>query len=321
MDIVYRIRGARDLTPTEQHLATSVLSLGDRVQGYTIKELAQVTATSIASIHRLCRKLGLEGFKELKVELARSEARRGATVGTVDINFPFQAGETADAIAPRMELLYEETLRETRETLEAAEVDRAAALIAAAEEVDIYTCSHNLYPANMFCDRLLSAGRRATCHESAERQIRTALGADARHVAVMISYSGAAPGIAGYTPVLKERGCPIILIGTPHAARLHPGLDAYLKVSDNESLSHRITQFASHIAVQYALDTLFGCFFARTYEESLAFLERSFPYMRHPAEATPASMIRAGVAQSPTGPGEGVVAAGDSTLDLIQSLR
>ena len=68
MDIVYRIRGARDLTPTEQHLANTVLAMGERVQDFTIKELASATSTSIASIHRLCRKLGLEGYKELKVE-------------------------------------------------------------------------------------------------------------------------------------------------------------------------------------------------------------------------------------------------------------
>ena len=36
----------------------------------------------------LLKKLGLEGFKELKVELARSEARRVDQKGEVDINFP-----------------------------------------------------------------------------------------------------------------------------------------------------------------------------------------------------------------------------------------
>ena len=169
MDIVYRIRGARNLTPTEQHLANTVLAMGERVQDFTIKELASATSTSIASIHRLCRKLGLEGYKELKVELARSEARRVVPADAVDINFPFKAGETARDIGPRMELLYAKTLRETREMLDADEIDRAAELIDRAGQVDIYTTSHNLYPANMFCDRLLSAGRSATCHESLER--------------------------------------------------------------------------------------------------------------------------------------------------------
>ena len=107
----------------------------------------------------------------------------------------------------------------------------------------------------MFCDRLLSAGKQATCHESGERQVRCALAADSGHLALFISYSGLAPHINNLLPILVERGCPATLIGTPRAARLHPGLTAYLLVGDRESLQHRITQYASHIAVQYVLDT------------------------------------------------------------------
>lgn len=315
MDIVYRIRGARDLTPTEQHLANTVLAMGERVQDFTIKELASATSTSIASIHRLCRKLGLEGYKELKVELARSEARRVAPADAVDINFPFKAGETARDIGPRMELLYAKTLRETREMLDADEIDRAAELIESAGQVDIYTTSHNLYPANMFCDRLLSAGRSATCHESLERQTRTALAATEEHVAVMISYSGLADQIFRLLPVLRERACPVILIGTPYAARRHPGLAAYLHVSDSESLRNRITQFASHIAVQYALDTLFSCFFARAYREGLSFLRDSLPYLGHTDET--GALRHVGL--SPSGPGEAPSAG--TALDMLQSMR
>lgn len=148
--------------------------------------------------------------------------------------------------------------------------------------IDIYTQSHNLHPAQMFCDRLLSAGRNATCHESPERLVRTALATGASHAAVAISYSGLNQQLATLLPILAERGCPVVFIGTAAAQRLHPGLTAYLTVSDREHLQDRITQFASHIAVQYALDALYGCLFARDYERSIAFLERSLPYTRLP---------------------------------------
>lgn len=137
MDIRKQLREARGLTPTEAQLARTVLAMGERIQQTSIKELASASATSIATVHRLCKKLGLEGFKELKVELAR-----------------------------------------------------AADLVRGAEVVDVYTQSHNLYPAQMLCDRLLSAGRPTTCHEGFERQVRNALLSDAGHAAVMISYSG-----------------------------------------------------------------------------------------------------------------------------------
>lgn len=278
MGIKQRIREGRGFTPTEERLGQVVLALGERLQRLSIKELSHTSATSIASIHRFCKKLGLEGYKELKVEIARETARGDEP--DVDINFPFAANDRAHSVIPAMRAVYESTLRDTGKTLKPDALDRAASILVRARRIDIYTQSHNLFPAQMFCDRLLSAGREATCHESVERQLRCALASGPDCAAVVISYSGLNENIGTILPLLAKRGTPAVLIGTAHARRLHPGLDAYLEVSDQEHLQERITQFASHIAVQYVLDSLFGCVFARAYDKHLAFLQRSLPYTR-----------------------------------------
>ena len=89
-----------------------------------------------------------------------------------------------------MAQVYETTLADTREVLDGAELDRAAGLLERALSIDIFTQSHNLYPAHMLCDRLLSIGRTATCFESIESQTRVALAADPTHAALVISYLG-----------------------------------------------------------------------------------------------------------------------------------
>lgn len=283
MDIKRRMELAEGFTPAEQQLAGTVLALGGRLHGLTIKELARAAHVSIPSVHRFCKKLGLEGFKELKVEVARSEARRVDQKGEVDINFPFAANDTADAVLAQMASVYQTTLADTRDLLDPVALERAAELLDRARGIDIYTQSHNLYPAQMFCDRLLSIGRSASCFESGERQARIALASDCHHVAIAISYSGLGPNLATILPILHERNVPTIFVGTPNGCRLNPGLDVYLHVSDRESLQNRITQFASHIAVQYVLDSLYGCLFARDYANSRAFLERSLPATSLPA--------------------------------------
>ena len=155
MDIKRRMELAEGFTPAEQQLAGTVLALGGRLHGLTIKELARAAHVSIPSVHRFCKKLGLEGFKELKVEVARAEEQQRHS-GNVDINFPFNAGESADAVLTSMAQVYETTLTDTREVLDGVELDRAAGLLERAASIDIFTQSHNLYPAHMFCDRLLS---------------------------------------------------------------------------------------------------------------------------------------------------------------------
>ncbi len=281
MDIKRKITQGKELTPTEQQLGQTVLAMGEDVRGLSIKEFARQANVSVASIHRFCKKLGLEGFKELKVELMRADSRADSAP-EVDINFPFDAASTPAQVMERMEGLYQTTLAETQELLDPAQLDYAAKLVLRAGTVDIYTGSHNLYPAGMFRDRLLSAGKSATCYGGAEAQVRTALASGPDHVAIVISYSGLAPNLKGILPILSSRHVPVIVIGTPYCARIHPGFAAYLTVSDHESMTHRITQFASHIAVQYVLDSLYSSYFAKDYARCSEFLEQSFPFTKLP---------------------------------------
>lgn len=281
MDIKRKITQGKELTPTEQQLGQTVLAMDEDVRGLSIKEFARQANVSVASIHRFCKKLGLEGFKELKVELMRA-ASRADSAPEVDIDFPFDATSSAQEISERMARLYETTLSETREILDPAQLDYAAKLILRAGTVDIYTGSHNLYPAGMFHDRLLSAGKSSTCYDNIEAQVRTALASGPDHVAIVISYSGLAPNLKGILPILSSRHVPVIVIGTPYCARIHPGFAAYLTVSDHESMTHRITQFASHIAVQYVLDSLYSSYFAKDYARCSEFLEQSFPFTKLP---------------------------------------
>ena len=282
MDIKRKITEAQGLTPTEQQLGIAALAIGEDIRGLSIKEFAARTNVSVASVHRFCKKLGLEGFKDLKVELIRLTTEAGNR-RDVDINFPFDANSTPAQVMERMEGLYQTTLAETQELLDPAQLDYAAKLIANARQVDIFTGSHNLYPAGMFRDRLLSAGKSTTCYGGVEAQVRTALLASGPdHVAIVISYSGLAPNLREILPILSSRHVPVLVIGTPYCARIHPGFAAYLMVSDHESMTHRITQFASHIAVQYVLDSLYSSYFAKDYARCSEFLERSFPYTRLP---------------------------------------
>ena len=226
MDIRRKITQGKSLTPTEQQLGQTALAMGEDVRGLSIKEFAARANVSVASVHRFCKKLGLEGFKDLKVELIR-QATEAGNRRDVDINFPFDATSTPAQVMERMEGLYQTTLAETQELLDPAQLNHAAKLIMRAGTVDIYTGSHNLYPAGMFRDRLLSAGKSATCHDGVEAQVRTALASGPDHAAIVISYSGLAPNLKDILPILSSRHVPVIVIGTPYCARIHPGFAAY----------------------------------------------------------------------------------------------
>ncbi len=99
----FRGTGLYPYRATARHLA----AMGEDVRGLSIKEFAARTNVSVASVHRFCKKLGLEGFKDLKVELIR-QATEAGNRRDVDINFPFDATSTPAQVMERMEGLYQD---------------------------------------------------------------------------------------------------------------------------------------------------------------------------------------------------------------------
>ena len=285
MDIRRKITQGKSLTPTEQQLGISALAMGEDIRGLSIKEFAARTNVSVASVHRFAKSSASRALRTSRSSSSAWQPRR-ETGETWTSTFPSMPPPPPAQVMERMEGLYQTTLAETQELLDPAQLDYAAKLVMRADTVDIYTGSHNLYPAGMFRDRLLSAGKSATCYGSVEAQVRTALASGPDHAAIVISYSGLAPNLKDILPILSSRHVPVIVIGTPYCARIHPGFAAYLTVSDHESMTHRITQFASHIAVQYVLDSLYSSYLCQRLTPAVPSSSSGRSLHRLPAQVT-----------------------------------
>ena len=62
-----------NLAPVEQRVAQAVLDDPGGVAWRSISELAQSCGTSATSVVRFCRAIGLKGYPELRLALARAE--------------------------------------------------------------------------------------------------------------------------------------------------------------------------------------------------------------------------------------------------------
>ena len=278
MGLAERIGSATRLTPAEARLARQIALAPERAASSTLTQLAAWTGSSTSTAQRLCRKLGYRGYRELRADAASTMPAVEEDSAPVDVNFPFGAGDGADTVVRNICSVYAGTLADTASLIDRDELERAARLIDRANGVEIYTGSHNLYAGMLFADRLLSAGTRAVCPAGDESRLRLALQSDRRRVAVLITYSALAPIYRRLTVELRRRETPIVLVGSRRAQRRIPEASACLLVSERESLQNRITQFSSHVAIQFALDALFACVFARNYERDMAFLRLSLPY-------------------------------------------
>ena len=59
------------MTPVEQRIANFMLENPNKVINMPVKDIAKHSSTSDAAIVRFAKRIGLQGIKELKVELAK----------------------------------------------------------------------------------------------------------------------------------------------------------------------------------------------------------------------------------------------------------
>ena len=78
---------------------------------------------------------------------------------------------------------------------------------------------------------------------------------------------------------LKEKKVPVILISKVGPYSSARNTDIHLSLSDNEQLRDRISQYASHMAMQYVIDVLYGCIYNLDRIQNQQILKDSIDFM------------------------------------------
>lgn len=270
---------AENLTPIEQNIAQYILKNRNEVVNYSIQELSAKLFVSKSSILRFCKKLGFHGFNDFKVQLAKESILKDVKVESFNVNYPFEVLDAPKEIADNLLKLYEVAIKDTFMCIDYEKLDEISKILNHCQIIDIYTHAHNSNIAQNFKDKMLTIGKKVNCIENFYDQRLNALASDSSHVAVILSYSGKASWILTILKKLKEKNVPVILIGKL-GSNLYPGLVSYhLGISNLESLRNRISQFSSHIALQYMMDVLYSCIYNLDYNKNTKYIKNSIEYM------------------------------------------
>lgn len=273
MTIENMIKCCDNLTPTENQLAQYILQNKEQIEKLSIQKLSEKTFVSKSAIHRFCKKIGIDGFNELKVKLVQDIIEESEGQNQIDVNFPFASDDIQGIIAQKLLKLYEASIKDTYNSIDVLELNKSVVLLHNADIIDIYTHAHNINVAENFQDKMRAIGRMVNCPKSFYEQRCTATASNRKHAAVIISYSGRATFLPQIVEILHKKGTEIIWIGRV-GTNVEPNyIKHHLYISDRENLRNRISQFSSHIAMQYILDVIFSCIFRMDYERNIAYIQ------------------------------------------------
>lgn len=279
MKLEKRIELCDSMTPLESEIASYILNNKNVVTKLKIQELADILFISKSAIHRFVKKIGFNGFNDLKVSIAKENADLLKNNSYINVNYPFQAKDNPRQIAFKLLELYEKAIKDTFEYVDLDQIKAVSQLIDSADVIDVYTHAHNSNIAENFQDKMLTIGRSVNCPSSFYNQRLTVLASDQKHVAIILSYSGKATFILPIVKKLYEKGVKVIQIGKAGSNYYSQYVTYHLSISDSENNRDRMSQFSSHIAMQYIMDVLYGCIYNVRRKKNTKYIYDSIDYM------------------------------------------
>ena len=256
------------LTRSGKKLANYILANTVAVQYLSINSLAENSGVSEASITRFCRKMGLSGYNDLKIALAKS----GRTTDLGDSCHTPEAidsGDDLSAISQKLSDSYLAAFRETREQLNPDTFYQAVDLLCRSRHVFCFGQGASMVMAMEAWARFSVVTSTFSHIPDSHMQVITTALATSEDAILFFSYSGSTRDLQEVLHLAKERSIPVILIthfpNSP-AAEL---ADVVLLCGYNES-PLQSGSISAKMGQLFLIDCLFYAYCGRNLEKSAA---------------------------------------------------
>lgn len=240
------------LKPSERKVADYILSHPQEVVQLSVQKLAELSGASEATVIRLCQKLDMKGFQELKLRIAGDLASPQSSSGYEEIRME----STVEAIMYAVSNNNKYSIDDTLAVLSAEEVKKAAIALTGARRINIFGMGASYIIAEDLRQKLDRIGWWCEAYPDLHGQLTSAVNMKPGDVAFGISYSGETIEIVESLTEAKRQGATIITLTKYGNSSVNELADTKLFASASEQ-SIRSGAMASRIAQLNVVDILF----------------------------------------------------------------
>jgi RpiR family transcriptional regulator, carbohydrate utilization regulator len=205
--ILARIRAALpELAPSERRVAEYILEHFADVVHMSVLELSEATASGQSTVIRCCQTLGLSGFQELKIHLAR-DTQSLATYALDDTG-----GDDQDNDLHRVLSLSAQAVTDARSSVDIDAFARAVTRLDEADDILILAYGSSRIVAECARDQFASIGLRIEAPALSNMMYLKTHTAAQSTCALIISHSGSTKETITHAEALRKRGVPVIAL-------------------------------------------------------------------------------------------------------------
>lgn len=245
--LLMKIEAMNDsLSSTERKAAQYILAHPREVIYLSITGLADASGVSDATVVRLCKRLGMQGYQELKVTLAQD------TVSPIERIH--EAVSESDTPIQVLEKVFQTTihaLQYTARIVNPQQLEMAVNALDKARRINIYGLGNSAAVSKDLQHKLMRLGLDATAYDDSHMQCIASTYLAAGDVCVGISHSGSSREVVDAVRIARDAGATILCMTGVGRSPLSELSSIRLDTASSETQYH-ILALSSRIA-QYAL--------------------------------------------------------------------
>lgn len=272
-NILLKLRDYKDsLTPAERKVAEYVLEYPEEVPKCSIKKLAIKSKTSDASVVRLCKTLGFEGFREFIVRISAETASKDFEPD--DEYKDIQPGDDLNLIIRNVSKNNCKSIEDTLSIIDKASISEAVDLLSSSKRIFFY----GIGASGLVCmdaqQKFMRINKNCLACTDGHTQLTSACMLTSEDVAVFISNTGNTKEIVDTLKLVRDSKATIIAITKYGKSILSENSDIVLYFSTPE-VSIRSGAMGSRIAMLNIIDILFSGVASTEYKSIRKYLDKT----------------------------------------------
>ena len=238
------------LGKAEKKIADVLLNNDKSVPSMFIGDFAQLCDCSVATVTRFSKKLGFNGFPQLKIALAREK------------DFPpvgknITAADTAAEVFAKICNDIYGSLERTKKSINADELQKCCEAVISADKIFIFGLGNSASVAQDAAHKLFRLGKDSTAYTDNHMQAIAATHTGKGSLVIGVSHSGKSKDIVEALKLSRENGATTVAITSLGNHPLKKVSDIVLNTVSEET-NYRILGLSSRIAQLAIIDAIYS---------------------------------------------------------------
>ena len=253
----------------EQVLVDYIIEHPEHVPDMTTTKLAQLTHTNPTSLIRVAKKLGFNGWTDLKESYLKEWNYLNSHYNSIDANLPFDKKDNLMSIANKVATLEQNTIQDTLSLLDYQELQKARQLMLKAKEIKIFASHTNAMIAQEFVTKMRRINHNVSIASAYHYIDYEAFHSNEDTCAIVISYTGENDIMLKCIDLMHQRHVPIISLTSIGDNTISKLSNCSLRITTREKLYSKIANFTTNTSIVYLLNLLYSVVFAYDYDSNL----------------------------------------------------